>query len=394
VRIETDSSLASRVPILIWVVLVYGSTMFWQLHTAPEWHGPLAYTVVILLHLAMYWYGSKLSITQPAYYYIIQGMLVFACAFFMPNGYPAALIGLFPVLIAQSGGLFFHRKKVTVVTIYCSALFIIAVVIVGTPDELAVLAPTLVFMLVVVVTYAVLFYRQVHARIRTQSFLDELELAHRKVEELTLANERQRMARDLHDTLAQGFAGLIMRLEAVDAHLTSRNAERAQQIVRQSMEHARQSLADAREAIGDLRAKSAAAVDFERAVREEAARFVEATGIQAEAAIRLQGMLPRLLAEHGLYIVSECLANTAKHAHASRVTIKIEGDTERFAMDIRDDGRGFDANAIGRQSGRYGLIGIQERARLIGGTLTLRSDASGTTVRIEVPLVQGGSHED
>ncbi|MBO9600737.1 MAG: sensor histidine kinase, partial [Cohnella sp.] len=340
-------------------------------------------------------YAGRLIDKRPGLYFAIQGLLVFACAFFMPNGYPAALIGLFPVLIGQSIGVYFIRMKVTLVTIYCSALFIIAVIAAGTPDELTVLSPLLILTIVVVIAYAVLFYQQVHARIRTQTFLNELELAHRKVEELTLANERQRMARDLHDTLAQGFAGLIMRLEAVDAHLTSGNAERAQHIVQQSMEHARGSLADARKAIVNLRAASGAAIDFEDSIREEASRFAEATGIVAEVRIRMNGIgsLSWMLIEHYRHIVSECITNTAKHAKAGRVVIQVDGNAERVVMQIGDDGQGFDISLIGRQPGHYGIIGIRERVRLIGGTMTITSGRAGTTVRIETPLETGGQHE-
>lgn len=95
--------------------------------------------------------------------------------------------------------------------------------------------------------FAIMFFRQVHERQRIQSFLQDLQEAHKKVEELTLANERQRMARDLHDTLAQGVAGLIMRLEAADAHLSRGNTERTGEIIKQSMQQARRTLADARE---------------------------------------------------------------------------------------------------------------------------------------------------
>ncbi|UPK47383.1 hypothetical protein KET34_18125 [Paenibacillus pabuli] len=96
----------------------------------------------------------------------------------------------------------------------------------------------------VVISYVSLFYRQVNARVRTQNFLRELELAHQKVEELTLTGERQRMARDLHDTLAQGLAGIIMQLEAASIHQEKGNQLKVQEIIRNARVQARQSLAD------------------------------------------------------------------------------------------------------------------------------------------------------
>src|SRR5512141_2059623 len=77
-----------------------------------------------------------------------------------------------------------------------------------------------------------------------------------QVEDLTIANERQRIARELHDTLSQGLAGLILQLEAADAHLSNKNSEQAQTIVTNAMAQARVTLADARHAIDDLRQSS------------------------------------------------------------------------------------------------------------------------------------------
>lgn len=98
-------------------------------------------------------------------------------------------------------------------------LFCVAIGINYGLDDLPLLIPVLFIILSIIIFYTVLYNRQVNERQRMGYFLRELEQAHQKVEELTLSNERQRMARDLHDTLAQGLAGLIMQLEAVDAYL-------------------------------------------------------------------------------------------------------------------------------------------------------------------------------
>ncbi|AIQ12340.1 histidine kinase [Paenibacillus durus] len=388
-KAENDGWLAPRVSIIIWVILVYGATMFWQLSAASLMIGSLFFTVAILVHIVLHWHAGTVAAARPWLYFVIQGFLVYACAFLMPNGYPAALIGLFPVLIGQSIGIYYKRAKVIMISLYYFALFCIAVVHEGTPGELTVLIPVLVLMMVVVIAYAVLFFEQVNARIRAQTFLGELELAHRKVEELTLANERQRMARDLHDTLAQGLAGLIMRLEAVDAHLTAGNSDRARQIVGQSMIHARRALSDARQAIDNLRSKSGFVIDFTEAVHDEVRRFTDATGIHIHLDIDVKASLSRLLVEHSLHIMSEGLTNVARHAQANNVWVTVRVDSEHLVIKIRDDGKGFSTELIGRQSGHYGLIGIRERVRLIGGTIAIASNHQGTNIQIEAPAVKG-----
>lgn len=224
---------------------------------------------------------------------------------------------------------------------------------------------------------------------QAQTFLRELEMAHKKVEELTLANERQRMARDLHDTLAQGLAGIIMQLEAIDAHLTKGGTKRAHEIVQQSMSQARRALAEARQAIDDLRSQPAVEIDFSESVREEIERFTLATGIPVQLELDLKGTLPILVLEHGQHIIRECLTNVAKHAHARHLFIRIVQYEQQLLTVIRDDGKGFNTRMIGKRVGHYGLIGIKERVRLLGGTIEIESTTQkGTTIEIEVPIAK------
>ncbi|MEC0332491.1 sensor histidine kinase [Paenibacillus macerans] len=246
-----------------------------------------------------------------------------------------------------------------------------------------------VLMMIIVMAYALLFFRQVHARLRTQNFLRDLEKAHRKVEELTLTNERQRMARDLHDTLAQGLAGLIMQLEAVDAFMAQGNMDRSRDIVKKAMEQARRTLADARRAIDDLRAKSGPDVDFKEAVADEVRRFIQATGIQTFLDIKVSLRLSGKLTEHSLRIISECLTNVTKHAKADKVWVTVSDANNRVFIEIRDNGTGFNMDMLGKQPGRYGILGMQERARLIGGELNVFSGAGGTKIQLEASLLEG-----
>jgi NarL family two-component system sensor histidine kinase YdfH len=206
------------------------------------------------------------------------------------------------------------------------------------------------------------------------------------VEELTLANERQRMARDLHDTLAQGLAGVVMQIEAIDAHLSKSKVERAHQILLQCRATARKTLAEARNAIDDLRLRSSTATEFSDSVREEADGFSSATGIPVELHVEILPHISKLMTEHVLQIVKECLMNIARHAEASHVWISINRSEERIIIEIRDNGKGFDPAAIGRQLGHYGLIGMKERVRILGGVLDISSASEqGTTVRLELP---------
>jgi NarL family two-component system sensor histidine kinase YdfH len=249
--------------------------------------------------------------------------------------------------------------------------------------------PTLIF----VAIYVILFTRQAEANTRARELLAELEAANKQlsdyaaqVEDLTLATERQRMARELHDTLSQGLAGLILQLEAVDAHLASQRVERGRTILQQSMEKARGTLAEARQAIDNLRRPLE--YDLVEMVRREAEHFSSSTGITCEPQIDLKLDVPEAVAEAAGKAVSEGLTNIARHAQAKIVTLRMSEESKGLEIKICDDGVGFDPEAV--QAGHYGLVGMRERVRLAGGSLEVQSAPNkGTCVKISFPLDNG-----
>lgn len=93
--------------------------------------------------------------------------------------------------------------------------------------------------------------------------------------------------------------------------------------------------------------------------------------------------------EHSLQIVSECLTNVAKHAKADKVWIVVSEQNNRIEIVIKDNGNGFDTNQIGKQTSHYGLVGLYERVRLIGGELQITSLSSGTRITMVAPINEG-----
>jgi NarL family two-component system sensor histidine kinase YdfH len=186
--------------------------------------------------------------------------------------------------------------------------------------------------------------------------------------------------------LAQGVAGLILQLEAVDSHLTAGRTERAQGIVQQAMARARATLADARRAIDDLRVVPPAA-GLADALRHEVTRFTDATGIPCTLDFTLTDSLPEATAEHLLRIVVEGLTNIARHAQAARAWVNVAESDDELTIEVGDDGVGFDPTSAFDQPGHYGLLGMRERARLAGGTLAVESaPGNGTRLTLRLPL--------
>ncbi|MGE5464462.1 MAG: sensor histidine kinase, partial [Syntrophothermus sp.] len=209
--------------------------------------------------------------------------------------------------------------------------------------------------------------------------------------DLTIANERQRMARELHDTLSQGLAGLILQLEAVDAHLANDRREKAQAIITSAMVQARATLSEARRAIDDLRQSSAD--DLDSALRLEASRFTGTTDIPVRFQANSIPPLPDAVKETVIRTVAEAFINIANHAHAHNVEVMVRTEAENLSVTIQDDGQGFDPSSI--PSGHYGLLGIQERAHLVNGCIGIKSESGkGTTLTLQVPLSPESSSEN
>jgi NarL family two-component system sensor histidine kinase YdfH len=250
-------------------------------------------------------------------------------------------------------------------------------------------------MLIFVTMYVSLYTSASNDRDQARKFLVELEIANRQlaeytnqVEELTLTTERQRMARELHDTLAQGLAGLILQLEAADSHISSQNPQKAQAIIQQAMSRARATLSDARRAIRDLRENPSTPTDLDDAIKTEIERFHNSTGIPCKANICMVSDISAKLAENILRAISEGLSNIARHAEATEACILMTCDNQIILVEISDNGIGFDPEKAIGQSGHYGLVGIRERARLYGGSLTIDSQPSqGSIIKILLPLV-------
>jgi two-component system, NarL family, sensor histidine kinase YdfH len=383
----SDGSFVSKIAVVVWIGFIYLGTVVLQYIEKPLFIQSIIFTIAILIYILFYWYSRLLTDRRKWVYLLAQGSLLFISSFLVPHGSPIIMAGLLPLLVSQSIAIFENSLKVIIVFIGAYVFYCVAIWLNYGLKELPVFILLFFFNVTIVNFYSVIYNRQVNARLRMKYYLQELETAHRKVEELTLSNERQRMARDLHDTLAQGLAGLIMQLEAVDAHLHRGNTNRSHEIIQQSMIRARETLKNARTAIDDLRTDSIGETDFYREVLKKIKDFKDTALIEVNDDIEPIKQLSVLMMEHSLYIISECLANVAKHAQAQWVKVTIKKANNSLIIEIIDNGIGFKTNSIGKQAGKYGLLGLNERVRLIGGKIVIDSHpGKGTKVSVTVPI--------
>jgi signal transduction histidine kinase len=209
--------------------------------------------------------------------------------------------------------------------------------------------------------------------------------------EAGVADERGRLAAEIHDTIAQGLAGIITQLQVVtstdDPELAAQHLARASAL-------ARHSLGEARRSVQNLAPAALEHAALPEALKRTVAEWSERTGVRARFTVTgTEEDLHDEVAATLLRIAEEALANTARHAEATRAGVTLSFMGDELTLDVRDDGRGFDPPAVPSRSGSggFGLNGMRARAERIAGTVTVESEpGQGTAVSARVPLVRHG----
>jgi len=228
-----------------------------------------------------------------------------------------------------------------------------------------------------------------------QTLADQLAVAlenarlYEETRQLAVMDERNRMAREIHDTLAQGFTGIILQLEAADQALNERPSE-LERHLSQAQNLARKSLAEARRSVWNLRPQALEQLQLAEALGQEVDRFNKETGVNVRFTVSgdRRDLLPEV--ETGLLrICQESLANVRKHAKASDVEVNLTFNESAVELSVSDNGVGFKPDTTDRVSkkrGAFGLIGMRERARGLDGTFEVQSKkGKGTLVRVVIP---------
>jgi signal transduction histidine kinase len=241
---------------------------------------------------------------------------------------------------------------------------------------------------------------------RNQRALAELGAANRRLEATIAENEglhqqllvqareagtldeRQRMAREIHDTLAQGLTGIVTQLQAAEQAASRAPGEQAgwRRHVAAAKRLARESLTEARRSVDALRPEPLEGCRLSEALTGVAERWSALNGVPAQ--VTTTGSVRPIAAEAEFALLraaQEALANVARHAHASRVGLTISYMENEVALDVRDDGVGFDPAVLDRG---FGLVAMRQRIAGLSGTLQVESEpGGGTAVSACVPTV-------
>ncbi|UNO38871.1 sensor histidine kinase [Streptomyces sp. MST-110588] len=290
----------------------------------------------------------------------------------------------FPIATAQAGGLPFHNSMQWVafggLLVADNALF----AIVGHLSEQSAQRSR---------ARAATITELERANAALQQALEENASLHAQLlvqaREAGIADERGRLAAEIHDTLAQGLAGIITQLQAV---ANTPDPADARAHLARATDLARHSLGEARRSVHDLAPVGLTYDGLPQALRKTVDQWAERSGVRGE--FTLTGTAQHLHGEVSsalLRITQEALANASKHALASRVGVTLSFMDDEVVLDVRDDGRGFDPlkPPVRTTTGGFGLEGMRARAARIAGSLTVESEpGGGTAVSARLPLAR------
>jgi signal transduction histidine kinase len=211
------------------------------------------------------------------------------------------------------------------------------------------------------------------------------------LEQLATSRERNRLARELHDTLAHSLSSVAVQLEGVRTLLDADPAQ-ARTMLDGALAATRSGLTETRRALRDLRASPLEDLGLALAIRSlaESVASRHSLALELDLPEKVNNLSPDV--ELGVYrVAQEALENVTRHARAQRVKVQLAEEGGRLELTISDDGRGFDVDGTGQED-RFGLQGMREHSQIMGGKLQVESQpGSGTTVRLTVhPPARGG----
>jgi signal transduction histidine kinase len=375
------------VSFVIWIAV----SLRWILEFIEQSH-PFLWLLSVILALYGILLGFQPLLTkgspQKAYIYLgLQTALIIGAMLLYYE------LDFFALLFLPLGGqaMFLFPRKTAFIWI---AIFGIAIIVgqtiqFGWPGGLSF---TFLYLagLFFVASFSTLMMRADEARNQSDRLLDELQGAHRQLqeyagqaEELATAKERNRLARELHDSVAQTLYGLTLQAEAASRQLKAGQTDEVAGYLREIRESAQQTLQETRLLIFELRPPILESEGLALALRARLESVESRSGLKAQIDLQEVGRLPNGI-ESGLYGISnEALNNILKHAHASEISVSLRKRTGKIILEINDNGIGFDLDLVERHGG-LGLKGMRERAEQINADLRINSGKNGTQISVEV----------
>lgn len=375
----------------------------------PDYFGfaSLIFTVIQLVYLFVAWFQNKLGLRYVPVFFVYATVQMIASDMLMHLGnspltfeYTLDEVSVYLMLLL-SPPLFFLALLISwQYSVRYTILFAIVTLVPSLihQNQIATaLGQSSLFVIIALVIrnlgFVTVGYFVTHLMKQQRQLRRELSAANQQIasfatmtESLTISRERNRMARELHDTLAHTLTASTVQLQAATT-LWDSNPGKAHELVERSLNITRNSLDETRRALHDLRASPLENLGLLLAIRELGETTSKRTGSQVDMHLPEQmAHLPETVEQTIYRIVQESLENIVRHAHASCVTIQMSQQRDTISLSIQDDGKGFEVNQIDNTQ-RYGIRGMRERVKALGGRMELFSQPNlGTQVQFEIQI--------
>jgi signal transduction histidine kinase len=240
---------------------------------------------------------------------------------------------------------------------------------------------------------------QLEERVKERTAQLKFQISARKESEVQFKatlKERTRLAQELHDTLEQSLTGIALQLDTTSKLFEAR-PEGASHHLELARSMVAQSQVDVHRSVWNLRSRALEQFDLPGALSTSGKQLVYGTNIQLEIAAKGRVRpLPDTVEENLLRIAQEALTNVIKHSEATKVSIELDYGPQNVALEVKDNGRGFEQDkSAGPGEGHFGLLGISERVKRLGGELVVNSaNGHGTVIRVHVPVSQNSPAPD
>ena len=361
--------------------------------TAPVWEAGLLTAAMLLWH----WGGFTLAYKDTAawderavvrFILILGDIIIWFVLVNISVAYYLALFGLFVQVFRH---LTIRYAAPAAVLLTAATIF---EQLAGPGESFSLTNPTIwlfFFMGLAAILLGIWVWAIIEQSTRRRQLIEQLEAAQAKLAAAErregVLEERQRLAREIHDTLAQGFTSIVLHLEAAEQALTG-DPERLQKHLDLARSTARTSLDQARRVVQDLKPDVLEQQSLPGAIERTAARWREATGLQLTTHITGNPLpLHPNIEVTLLRVTQEALNNVRKHAQATAVQLTLSYMDDVVILDVQDNGVGLDRAEPSSLSGGYGLQAMRERAAQSDGVVTIESDpGEGTTVVLTIPL--------
>jgi signal transduction histidine kinase len=205
------------------------------------------------------------------------------------------------------------------------------------------------------------------------------------LEQLAESRERNRLARELHDTLAHYMSGTILQLNGAKT-VWEKDDTKAKAMLGEAVQTLSEGLEETRNAIQTLRKGSVENLGLAESLRDLATQYAEKSGLELKLELENIRYLPDVAGQTLYYIAQEILRNVERHAEAKTLSAKLKQQDKHLLLIIEDDGKGFDLEKIDRTR-HFGLLGLEERATLLNGDVSIHSrPGQGTRIEVRIPV--------